>query len=507
VSYSNRKQQRWVAIEIRSDRLHVSLPQGAATQQVDPQSISTTWRHDSDSLQTESGRLELAAALRDVVARHRLQGHGAYLTLSGDYCVTRVVTGRPERVRQELEQLEQRSLLYLTLGHGPKALGGSVRHIDSSRHYALLTVVNRRTLDAVLESSARAGLDLKWMEPSLVSVCRLIGHIGGDREKPALVIDASPKGCEVGISHAGRLLLDYRPAGNEPPAESAAIVARHLGRLQRYCFRHAGLTQKELGRIYICGHGESARVMAESMAGHCEIPVSLLSPRNLQEGGAILGDDAAGVEAAASLGAALLASEGHDHAEGPNLMDGLQTRARGSLRRDVVKTLLPLAAALLLLLSSRWFVGRERHDVESLRGKLAQVELAGRESRLLKSRAVRIQAEIDHWKRLAAAIPPVDWRAAKRRVTQCLPPTVWLDRFEVTAEGRLRLSGGSLSDEGVYEFLEHLRQAPGLRRVALEGTRRGRGRSDSGLQFDIQVDLSGHADLVGSVKKEDPADA
>ena len=65
--------------------------------------------------------------------------------------MTRVITGPTEDVRREFAELEERSLRYLTLGPGPKALAGNTQQLDARHQHALLAVANQRTLDHLMQ--------------------------------------------------------------------------------------------------------------------------------------------------------------------------------------------------------------------------------------------------------------------------------------------------------------------------------------------------------------------
>ena len=113
---------------------------------------------------------ELAVA----AAEHRLHNNGVRLALNGEFCVTHVVRDTSDRVRREIAELEERCQHYLALGPGSKALAASIRQVDARHQHALTTICNQKTLDAVVEAAGAAGLKLDCIEPSLVSICRLI---------------------------------------------------------------------------------------------------------------------------------------------------------------------------------------------------------------------------------------------------------------------------------------------------------------------------------------------
>ena len=121
---SNRNTDRWAALVICHSQLNLAVFQKSA-EEIVVETQSVTWRETNARIASDQGQLELSAALKKLASACKLHGAPLYVALNGDYCVTRVATGPNERVRHELAELEQRSSLYLSLGHGRKAVGGS----------------------------------------------------------------------------------------------------------------------------------------------------------------------------------------------------------------------------------------------------------------------------------------------------------------------------------------------------------------------------------------------
>ena len=147
----NSKTPRFASIEVGSSQLHVCVVHTGADGTPRCETTTKTWRREADSLRTEQGQSELTEALRRVSADLRLAGTSTWVALTGDYCVTRVISGTNEYVRREIAELEQRSCLYLSLGHGAKALAANFQPIDARHSHALLSVVNQNTIDVVAQ--------------------------------------------------------------------------------------------------------------------------------------------------------------------------------------------------------------------------------------------------------------------------------------------------------------------------------------------------------------------
>lgn len=133
---------------------------------------SIRWRKEAKSLHSEQGIVELTEAFRTLVTEERLAGAKVRIALGGEFCVTRVITGPTEDVRREFAELEERSLRYLTLGPGTKALAGNIQQLDARHQHALLAVANQHTLDDLIQIGEKVNLQIESIEPSLIALSR-----------------------------------------------------------------------------------------------------------------------------------------------------------------------------------------------------------------------------------------------------------------------------------------------------------------------------------------------
>src|SRR3954471_11834644 len=164
---------RCAIIEVCRSMLHLALIARNPSEDTSGDRVVTRsirWRKEANSLHTEQGIAELTEAFRTLVSEERLSGARVRIALGGEYCVTRVITGPTDDVRREFAELEDRSLRYLTLGPGPKALAGNTQQLDARHQHALLAVANQRTLDHLMEISDAAGLQIESIEPSLIAL-------------------------------------------------------------------------------------------------------------------------------------------------------------------------------------------------------------------------------------------------------------------------------------------------------------------------------------------------
>ena len=480
---------RLAAIEIDSTRLHVCVSSRAGDGPWQCQTLSTVWREEATSLNCERGQLEITEALRRISSELKLHGVPTCIALQGGYCVTLVVTGDEERVRSELAELEQRSSLYLSLGHGPKSLAASVHQIDARHRHALLSVVNRKTLEIISGAAGKVGLQLERIEPSLVSLCRFVGKLRLNDDPPALIVSVDEQGVDVGISHRGLLLLDYRPANAENPQQVAATVLRHHGRLRRYCRRHVGLADDQLSDIYLTGHAETVSQLREAFAQDTSLTIHEVSDPFVLDDEWQGDDSAPSWTMAGPLGLAMLRDDKLDHTS-PNLLERINAEAREPISKLLRPLFLPLAATLAAIVAGWCAVGYEGSRVAELESEYAALDIQLRDARLLQRQVMTDQQMLGHYQTIGTSLRDTDWALISKRIAQCLPADAWLDGFSLGQDGQLQLSGGSYGDDGVFEFVRFLGDVPELANVAINGTQPARFGSSGGTSFDVHAELA-----------------
>ena len=278
---------------------------------------SIRWRKEANSLHTEQGTLELTEAFRTLVSEERLTGARVRIALGGEYCVTRVITGPTDDVRREFAELEERSLRYLTLGPGPKALAGNTQQLDARHQHALLAVANQRTLDQLMQVAHTVNLQIESIEPSLIALSRAQAHLKSVCQDACLIVQLDEDVAELGICHRGRLLLDYRPGGHTNAENVAGVVAQHLSRLQRYIQRYHSYLDAPIRHVYLAG---DAGAVARARKKFGELPnfdVHVLEPADLD----MPWKHAADVPVtalASALGTAMVLYSESTEQEGPN---------------------------------------------------------------------------------------------------------------------------------------------------------------------------------------------
>jgi len=496
-----RRGKRTAAIEICHSNLHLAVLVRTPGQPASVETRTLPWRHEATSLHSEIGKAELAAALKRLAAEHKLHGTPVMLSLTGDFCVTRVVTGSTDRVRHELGELEKRSALYLSLGHGHKSIGGCMRHVDARHQHALLSVVNEKTLNVLVEVASKVSLEIEVIEPSLVSLCRFLGRAEAEDDRPVIIVKMNERSVEVGISQGGQLYLDYRPAGREAPEGVAELIGRHLARLQRYCDRYVKLSDAKLDRVLVCGEAEGVETVRKAFSRHGKIDVELLRPTAIGDDATFL-HEAAGPELTAAVGACLLGDPAATSTISPNLMERLKAQLHEPLLPALAKTLWPVAAVLVVAMGAWGMVATQRNHCNALEKRLAQYEVQQQRTRIVRQTIIKDQVKIDHLRRISSGVNHAAWNEIATGIGNCLPNDVWLDTINVSPEGRLSLTGASYSEDGVFEFVRWLRASPLVEHVALGGTRSTGGRNGLATHFDIQCDIAGSIDQKGEANGE-----
>ncbi len=482
-----------VTVEVgRSCLRMVAVERSAANRPADVRTRTFRWRQQAHSLLSDAGASELTQAFKQLVAEERLTGKRLRITLTGDFCVTRVLTGTDERVRRELAQLEERSQRYLSLGPGQKALAGSIRQIDARHQHALLSVANQKTLDTLLHVAASVGVQLELIEPSLVALSRVVGQLGYDHDQPTMIVNVDERGVELGISYGGQLLLDYRPGGREVHGEIAGIVLQHLSRLRRYCSRYFRYAQGDLRTAYLCGSHEQLDALQAEFEKSGELTVARLDPAQLDLTWRYA-ESPPGSELAAAIGTCLVPHGGDPARPSPNLMEHLEQHRAESLARRLLRVGWPVAAVLLLALGLATINVMQSREVAALASQVAAFEPLRQQ--VTQQRMTLVRAEMKHryLKQIDERLTRPAWEDVLDLIGRSMPADVWLDQVQLERDGQLQIAGASYGEEGVFELVNWLEKTPLFADVALQGVGPGRREGGKLVQFHLQTKLEGCA--------------
>jgi hypothetical protein len=487
---------RCAMVEVCRSMLHMALVVRSTGSEGGPDRVVTRsirWRNNASSLHTAQGASELTESFRTLVAEERLTGAKVRIALSGEFCVTRVITGPTEEVRREFAELEERSLRYLTLGPGAKALAGSTQQLDARHQHALLAVANQRTLDQLMRIADTVGVQIESIEPSLIALSRAQAQLKYACPDACLTIQLDEDVAELGVSHNGRLLLDYRPGGRTNAENVAAVVAKHLSRLQRYLERYHSYLAAPLRHVYLAGDAEAVARARQKFSELKTFEVHVLEPADIDMPWHHAGQTP-GTDLAAALGTAMaLYSESSDK-RGPNLIERALAQLREPIRPILVRSLAPVAVVVLAAGALLLFHLKQWHEISSLRAQLEELAPVCARATELRLKLLSADSKLSQLQALDKQLPQPDWQQILSRISQSMPDDVWLDRLTIHDGTSAALTGASYTDGGVYDFVSYLKQVPDVAEIALEGTGVGQSATGPTTNFTLQLTLANLAD-------------
>ncbi len=490
--------ERFAVVEIATTDLRaVTLEQMPEGQPDRVRSASLQWRIEASSLNSQAGLVELTAALQEISVQLDLIGVEVQFVLGGEFCVTRAMRGSNEEVRSELQQLEQRSRLYLMLGTGEKVTVSNLRQIDARHQSAVAAVCNMKTLDTIQQAALGAGMQIDSIEPALVSTSRVVGRLKDAPSEPCLLIHIDKNTAEVGICHGGRLLLDYRPGGHTDSKDLVEVVQTHLSRLQRHVARQLQGPPPTLRRVYLCGEKNAVDSAMRHFSACEQFEVERIAPENIQatwefEAGAT---DSALAPAFGSLLSAYLPASERD---APDFMEHIIASTRTPLKPVLIRSALPLAAIFLIAFAILFENHRQQSAVDELQQQVDELSLVQGRARELRLKVTSLDSKLTQLKVLAAGMQASSTADAVARIGHCMPSDVWLSKMTIDDMQSVRLSGTSYLEAGVFDFVRWLELAPAFEDVALRGTQAGRSSTGSVINFDVELNLS---DSNASVKE------
>jgi len=479
--------QSHTVIEIAGAELRVVMLVGSDAD--DQVSVMTRrWRVEASTLNSETGLRELTAALIELVEKHDLQATNLQFVLGGEFCVTKAVRGTSEEVRNELQQIEQRSRLYLMLGPGEKVTVSKSQAIDARHEYAVVAVCNKQTLDTIHEAATLAGMQIDSIEPALVATSRAIGRLEGVPDEPCLLIHLDEMAVELGICHGGSLLLDYRPGGRTDARELVELVCTHLNRLQRHVGRQLRTPPPQLKRIYLCGE-QAAVERAYPIFSSCEqFEVEIIDPTKIKATWKFA-ESVSNSEAVPALGALLntYLPKGERHV--PNFMEQLLASTREPFQPIFIRCAIPLVAVLLVALTIFAFNvtdGNALHKLQQQLDSLATVQVRDRELHLKRGAA---ESKLRELTALSDGLHALPVGEIVDCIGHCMPSDVWLNTMEIDSMQTVRLIGASYLEAGVFDFVNWLDQAPGFEDVALRSTRPSQSAAGPTIDFNVELNL------------------
>ncbi len=411
----------------------------------------------------------LVDAMEKLVDRHDMRRHRVAVSLDGDFCVTRVTMGTTSEVDSELSMLADRIPRYLQLGPGEKVTGCARTKIAPTVDYAVTGVVNRSLIQMIYDALREADINVMWVEPSLVSVARLLGlaQIGGDQ--PVMIADGTGKDWDVGIACSGRLLLDYRPASATSEEAFRDALDGHISRLKRFCLRHRGVATGELNRLMICGSGEKPNQAVEMLGDSLGVTPEVLRVPNLTKLYVVdkAKRESRSVPAVATVLPLLIDV---DAADVPDLLDEVRRAPELPWQIKAIRTGWPVLVALAILVISFGMMSNQRRQRDGRIDGRAEIQSQLDATTVKFARVAQKREALGYLQLIADQTRELDWGLMFVRITQSLPASAKLNEYTVESDGEILLDGTVLNEATVYELLNRFRKLPGVTQVALKGT-------------------------------------
>ncbi|MEW4455829.1 PilN domain-containing protein [Bremerella sp. JC817] len=449
--------------------------------------LEENWQDGSLKLSSEEGKSGLKQAIRRLLSKLPRTIDEVTIALSGEFCVTRVVSDTNEIVAHEVREIESRSSLYLSLGHGPKLVAGSIVQQDPKHQHATVSVVHRQTIEAILEVTRSLNLKVKSVEPAVISLCRLLGALELDKQAPALLVCPGQSGVEIAISYQGHLYLDYRPAGIKTQEEIANILVHHLERLQRYCRRHARVLRASIGSVYLSGERFRVDAIRQQLGDRVELPIQILET-------AISGNDVSDlirtvpVAYYAAAGAGLLTFREYA-TPGPNLTERLRSDHEENLWLRAARVFAPLAATIVLAIGVWGYLFTQRWELQQKQARASELEPVHREAILLQGVMARGLETLQMHNKLSAMLPRKPVASWVRDIGQHVPEDTWLTGITLGSDGDITVEGNAITEPSVFAYAEHLKRLSFTDRATVDGAIPSNTKAGPAIKFTIHCDI------------------
>ena len=489
---------RVAAIQVGASDLRLTILTSTAGQdriQVD----CLKWRHDTP-LYSEESAGNLGTAMRELATKWDLGQTPLTICLSSELCVARVIAGQTEEVATEMHELESRCKLYLSLGPGQKVMSRAIRKVDIRRDHGLAAVVNERLLILLATALRQVSIQVNSIEPSAVGLCRLVGHIGIDKEKPVLILSTGESSNEIFISHQGHLFLDYRPAGRVDQAELVELLEHHLARLRRYCRRVGLSNQNALDEIYLAGDFGAIVAVTSAFQSNPAIHASCISNVAGEYVSNML-DASQMPEYAALIGTCLHRIKQDPMDSELNLLPEMLERQQRSWQERVSPWICTAATVLFFLTISEavaWHYARSARSFEdqSLPTLVAQDEF---DEAVLELE--QLDYELHEFQNVSTRLARPAIKETIEQITMCMSPDMQLTSLQ-QVNGIVSVEGNAADDESVFEFLNWLNRLPCLADASIRGTTPIDRVDEHRVGFEIECRLNDPTTVVSSDKEK-----
>lgn len=453
-------------IESHAIQLAIAVPDGDRRYRLEFDEVECS---HSGGWMSRRGAEEFESALETLIERHDVQRMPVAVSLDGDFCVTRVVMGSNAEVDAELETLADRIPRYLQLGPGEKVTGSARINIEPGLYYVVTGVVNKALIQNIYDAFRTVDVDVAWIEPSLVSLARLMGRDQGVGDRPVLIADGMGKQWDVGIACAGRLLLDYRPAAAHNTAGFCDAITSHFARLKRYCHRHRRVTNEDLTELLVCGRSEKTHEVIEAFQKSSPLTTRLMEVPSLPSLYTIDEEHCTSkfVPPVATVFPLMVGTEAN---EVPDLFEQVRRAPDLSLGQKMVYQCWPIAVACLTLFIAYGLVANARHRHDEMAGGRAAMESEITASQAKYSSLSKQRSELNHLRDISEHLTEPDWNQLFNYIVKSLPPAIKMDEFRIDNGASILINGTTTDETLIYDLVNSLRRLPGIRQVALNGT-------------------------------------
>jgi hypothetical protein len=495
-----------VAIEVQRSELTLVVAKRDGNHLAEIRGHHVPWLHDAESLRTEAGVRELSAALTSLVSKERISGASAYVSLSSDLCVTRVVAGDHESLRTELRNLHDRSNQYLLLGAGEKAVAESTRSIDAKHSQTWLTVANKETLDNVVTAIQDAGLVVELVEHSLVAMCRAVGRTGRDKDRPVIAVDINERGVDLGVSYRGQLLFDYRPGGIDSKERIGEIVSRHLERIQRYCARQFRNVPGNIAEVLLCGIPDDLPLVAEQFVGS-NLTAEILDPETISPESDYSASFLLNTHYIAPLGSLVIETEQLEQPATerglPDLMDTYRARQKAPLVPALLKAAWPIAALLLVSVGIYGAAVLEHGKAGTSDSEQASLATDRGRVSMMRLELAETNNKIRYATSIISSVPKPTYHELLAAIGQSSPEGVWLEFLRIDEKGSVSIQGPGRTDDLVFAFVQQLKKLPMLSDVSLQGQQPIQLEDGPAIRFDIKCKYVENNDSIERTASND----
>jgi Fimbrial assembly protein (PilN) len=495
-----RRERVNVGLEISPGGISLAIIAGAGT---GSPRLTTDFAALPSSAMSQWTLESLSTLLKQLTAKYELQGHSVFVALGGNACVTRSFVGNNDDVDVNCKELAERAIHYLALGRGEKVCCQAETALDVRRKRAWVTVGQRDVIELVAKAVENAGLRLAKIEHTLTALCQVAGHSGCDQQEPILMVLTAAGRSDMFISFQGGLLLDYRPTQRNTTQDRSTIwhtsVIKHIKCLRRYLASQLPRGQASLSKI--CLPATNWTPNAEQ--------VSLLEANDLQLTGLSIDFVCSGLEqtqatsqgelATAQMMAAIWMSRSmmeqaenatpSDKSTPGDLTSSLRQHIDWSLR-TLSKNLWPIAASLLLIVGLYGTLLQKRSQLQASESQLDGLQSVRLELDRLNLQMKRADDLVKVAGQLQQKLRLPDADLAIKMLGRSLPKGAWLKLIEVDGRRNVTVVGVCYTEDGIYEYLQALKQMEALRNVALVSTRPNRLPTGPAFEFELKASVN-----------------